>query len=212
MYKLTNTYYISFFKLLQKKINIHMKNFTTKKQKLRAWARNRRYTKDFGAHISELIKNISKTFVYNSSQNLMLFYPLPKEINLLPLIETNKTISFPCIKENELVPYLCGNEFCCAKYNIKEPINTQKQKISELDLVFLPALCADLNGYRVGYGKGYYDRFIRKLDRKRTKLITVVWDEFIVDDIEPDFFDEKSDFIISEKRIIEISERPPDKI
>lgn len=184
---------------------MYSKNFTTKKQKLRAYAKRLRQTRDFGFYENEILRNIKKSFVYNSSQNLMLYYPIGKEINLLPLIETKKRINFPRIIENEIVPYACGDEFFCGKYNIKEPLNTAPQPISELDLVILPALCVDVNGYRIGYGKGYYDRFIKKLDRKRTMLMTVIYDEFIVDDIEPDEFDEKSDFIISEKRIIEIT-------
>lgn len=183
---------------------MYSKNFTTKKQELRANAKSLRRTRDFSSHTNEILRNITKNFVYNSSQNLMLYYPIGKEINLLPLIESKKRISFPRIIENEIVPYLYGKDFFYGKYNIKEPLNTPRQAICELDLVILPALCADVNGYRIGYGKGYYDRFIKKLNRKRTKLITVIYDEFIVDDIEPDEFDEKSDFIISEKRVIEL--------
>lgn len=207
MYKLTNIYYISIFKFLQKKININMNQFATKKEYLREHAKKLRHNAVFDDYTVTLMENIKKTIVYNSSQNLMLYYPLKKEINLLPFIETKKKISFPCIKNDEIVPYLCGNEFCCGKFNIQEPVNTPKQNINELDLIIMPALCADLNGYRIGYGKGYYDRFIKKLNRKRTKLITVVWDAFIVDDIEPDEFDEKSDYVITEKRIIEIPQQ-----
>jgi len=204
MYKLTNIYYISFLKLIQKKFIVHMKQFATKKEYLRDRARKLRNSADFSDYTNVLIENIKKTIVYNSSQNLMIFYPISKEINILSLIETDKTISFPCIKENEIVPYLCGNEFCCGKYNIQEPYDTERLNPLELDLVIIPALCADLNGYRIGYGKGYYDRFIKRLNREQTKLITIVWDAFVVDDIEPDEFDEKADFVITEKRIIKI--------
>ncbi|MEO8961282.1 MAG: 5-formyltetrahydrofolate cyclo-ligase, partial [Ginsengibacter sp.] len=45
-------------------------------------------------------------------------------------------------------------------YGIEEPINAKEILINEIDLVLIPLLAFDKNGYRVGYGKGYYDRFL----------------------------------------------------
>ena len=87
-------------------------------------------------------------------------------------------------------------------FNILEPKNSFEQNINEIDLVIVPALCVDTKGNRVGYGKGYYDRFLKTLNREKTKCIVVIWDDFIVDEIEADIFDEKIDYIITEKRII----------
>ncbi len=46
------------------------------------------------------------------------------------------------------------------QYGISEPINGTIVEPMEIDLVFVPLLAFDENGYRVGYGKGYYDRFL----------------------------------------------------
>ena len=120
------------------------------------------------------------------------------------LEDKSKQIFFPKISGDEIVPLKYNGEFCLGKYNIKEPLNADIGDIDKLDLVVVPALCVDLNGYRIGYGKGYYDRFIKKLNRKRTKLVVVAYEQFVVDDICPDSFDEKVDFIITEKRVIEL--------
>ena len=45
-------------------------------------------------------------------------------------------------------------------YGIDEPKNAKEILISEIDLVLIPLLAFDESGYRVGYGKGYYDRFL----------------------------------------------------
>ena len=46
------------------------------------------------------------------------------------------------------------------KYNISEPINPIWIENDKIDLVITPLLAFDLKGYRVGYGKGFYDRFL----------------------------------------------------
>jgi 5-formyltetrahydrofolate cyclo-ligase len=46
------------------------------------------------------------------------------------------------------------------KWGVPEPINEQSVLPLEIDVVLVPMLCFDLTGHRVGYGKGYYDRFL----------------------------------------------------
>lgn len=46
-------------------------------------------------------------------------------------------------------------------FGIAEPTSGNKVIAMEIDLVLVPLLAFDENGYRVGYGKGYYDRFLR---------------------------------------------------
>lgn len=46
------------------------------------------------------------------------------------------------------------------KWKIPEPISNIQHPTSSIDLVLIPLLCFDKKGYRVGYGKGYYDRFL----------------------------------------------------
>ena len=56
------------------------------------------------------------------------------------------------------------------KYGIPEPKNGQKIKISSIEVVFIPLLCFDKKGNRVGYGKGFYDRFLNELPKKSIKI------------------------------------------
>jgi 5-formyltetrahydrofolate cyclo-ligase len=51
-------------------------------------------------------------------------------------------------------------QFIQNSWGIKEPINTPQVLDNQLDMVLVPLLCFDENGYRVGYGKGFYDRFL----------------------------------------------------
>ncbi|MBX3295149.1 MAG: 5-formyltetrahydrofolate cyclo-ligase [Acidobacteria bacterium] len=47
-------------------------------------------------------------------------------------------------------------------WGIREPAGTEKADPEEIDLVIVPLLCFDESGHRVGYGKGYYDRFLAR--------------------------------------------------
>lgn len=49
-----------------------------------------------------------------------------------------------------------------SNWGITEPVNAQPIAETEIDIVLLPLLAFDLKGHRVGYGKGYYDRFLQK--------------------------------------------------
>ncbi len=56
------------------------------------------------------------------------------------------------------------------KYGVPEPVNAKQVEETIIDLVFVPLLISDENNYRVGYGKGFYDRFLAKC-RKDCKKI-----------------------------------------
>jgi 5-formyltetrahydrofolate cyclo-ligase len=47
-------------------------------------------------------------------------------------------------------------------YNIPEPVDTTIARPSDLDLVLVPMIACDIKGNRVGYGKGFYDRFLKE--------------------------------------------------
>lgn len=70
------------------------------------------------------------------------------------------------------------------KFGIPEPKDGQELYPNQFDIVFVPLLALDLTGNRVGYGKGYYDRFLKEC-RKDCLLIGLhLFDEFIeIDDI-----------------------------
>ncbi|HJU45732.1 MAG TPA: 5-formyltetrahydrofolate cyclo-ligase [Chitinophagaceae bacterium] len=66
------------------------------------------------------------------------------------------TRSFKAFAVNE------DTRFALNAYKIGEPVDGQEIPAGELDLVIAPLLCFDKKGYRVGYGKGFYDRFLQQ--------------------------------------------------
>ncbi len=83
-----------------------------------------------------------------------------------------KIIIVPKISNNELVHIAINDqtEFSINEYGIKEPNNGNHFIIENLDLIFIPLLAFDLEGHRVGYGKGYYDRFLKLTNNSTLKI------------------------------------------
>lgn len=86
------------------------------------------------------------------------------------------------------------------QWHIPEPVDGIPFLETALDMVILPLLCFDQQGYRVGYGKGFYDRFI---ERCATHVMTVGLSFFPpvehIEDIH--LFDLKMDFCITEDKM-----------
>lgn len=55
-------------------------------------------------------------------------------------------------------------------YNIPEPVDGIEIQASQIDVVFVPLLAFDVNGHRVGYGKGFYDRFLSSCKPDTVKI------------------------------------------
>ena len=134
---------------------------------------------------------------YKSAKNIMIFYPLKDEVDLLPLMkDKTKNFYLPKIEGENLVccSFKEGEETCLSCFKTCEPKSKPCDK-SLIDMVIVPALAVDKNGYRLGYGKGFYDRFLK--DFSGIKAVCIP-SELIVDDVFHEEHDVKTDMIITE--------------
>lgn len=81
-------------------------------------------------------------------------------------------------------------------YNIPEPINGLEVPVDKIEVVFVPLLAFDINGHRVGYGKGFYDKF---LSRCTADVITIGLSFFDAEEVVSDVYenDVKLDFCVT---------------
>lgn len=61
-------------------------------------------------------------------------------------------------------------EYDINSYGLTEPVTEHIAAPEDIDVIFVPLLAFDLQGYRVGYGKGYYDNFLAKCDEDTLKI------------------------------------------
>ena len=108
---------------------------------------------------------------------LALYYPSLFEINVLKLLEfnyiSNQNLLLPVIEENNSMNFFSWkkNEVLQVnKYGILQPIKSE-QHVPNIMLV--PLLAFDKNKYRLGYGKGFYDRYLNKYLKKFKKILTI---------------------------------------
>ncbi len=98
-------------------------------------------------------------------------------------VETNKLLSYlyslnkivatsKIIHNKDLIHLHITNQtkFVKNSYNILEPDSLQEIASDEIDIIFIPLLCFDKQGNRVGYGGGYYDKFLAKTKKSVLKI------------------------------------------
>jgi 5-formyltetrahydrofolate cyclo-ligase len=98
--------------------------------------------------------------------------PVTKLLNQT-LIKAGKTLLLPCINGTEMTwVQWDGNELKLNnKTKISEPIGEPFTDLAAIDVVLVPALRMDSDGYRLGQGGGYYDRFLPKVQAWKIGLL-----------------------------------------
>ncbi len=99
-------------------------------------------------------------------KKVSVFLPIERfsEINTMHFLnKLNATFYLPVIKENNQlihVKYESMDQIRISDWGIPEPTYGEEIFPAELDIVLVPLLVVDKKGFRVGYGKGFYDRFL----------------------------------------------------
>jgi len=161
---------------------------------------------------SKIFEELNKYINFEEIQDIASFISIRSEISTDKLnkkiMELSKTLSFPVIKKNskELIFKKSNpnNHFKLGKFNIPEPIVGNEETVPQL--FFVPCLGFDLNGYRLGYGGGYYDKTISYYKSINHKFLAVglAYDDQKVDNVVHDNFDQKLNYILTEKQLYKI--------
>ncbi len=98
---------------------------------------------------------------------IMLFWSFGSEVPTRPLIdrldERGVAVALPRIEGADLVPvrYIPGDPTTNTSFGAQEPAGGVRLDPSTIDVVAVPGVAFDRRGRRIGYGGGYYDRFLR---------------------------------------------------
>ena len=109
--------------------------------------------------------------------NISLYYPCYYEVDVLKILNLGffKKTNFllPKIKKNNSLDFFKwkkNDTLYLSKFGIPEPINSIK---ITPDIILLPLLAFDKKKNRIGYGKGFYDKFLLKFLNKNKRIMTV---------------------------------------
>ena len=177
------------YNLRRKTLNIRKKNS------------NKNFEIDLKKFFSFFKTNILK------SKNIGGYFPSNFEIDdlkILEMMEKKKfNISLPVIKENNQMNFLQwsrNDPLKINKFGIPEPFSS---KIIDPDILLVPLVSFDNELNRLGYGGGFYDRYIEKIEKvKRVVKIGLAFSYQKIKKVPTNKFDKKLDFIITEKEIL----------
>ena len=112
------------------------------------------------------------------------------------LLAQNKRVYWPRTEGGEIVPVEYGEDFSLSPYGIREPLG--KAYEGKIDAAVLPLLAVDERGSRLGYGRGYYDRFLKR--HPETKRIAYCFDFQLVREVPREEWDIPAEEIVTDKR------------
>ena len=116
---------------------------------------------------------------FRSAKTILAYFSFRQEPDLSSLFTTNRRWGFPRCVGQSLIWHFWqpGNTLQTGIYGIKEPHpNLPVIKPQEVDLILVPAVSCDYQGYRLGYGGGFYDRMLNSPEWQSIPTIGIVFD------------------------------------
>jgi 5-formyltetrahydrofolate cyclo-ligase len=158
------------------------------KQEIRRQARRRRDDQPDQASLSKIIwQRFLALPEYAAAETVMLYVDTRSEVRTRPflpgVIASGKRVVVPCCVQGELELFRLESmdELAPGHFGIEEPrpelrrLPGKQVDPGELGLVMVPGLAFDRRGGRIGYGKGYYDRLLRRA-RLETRRVAVAFE------------------------------------
>ncbi len=157
-----------------------------------------------------IIRTLNELSPIHKAQTIMAFAAIQNEVNLMPFFEEQRRYG-----KNILLPRVEGDQIAAVEwqgqqagsispFGIYEPFG-DAYPLEKIDVVLVPGLVFDAKGYRLGYGKGFYDRFLPML-RSNAFKCGIAYEFQVVDNVFPHSGDVPLHWIVTEKSEVLIDE------
>ena len=155
-----------------------------------------------------IIEKLKELEMYNNAEEVMFYVSLDPEVDTKEFIKSELDDGVRRV----LVPFVEGikmgvseiksfDDLEKGEFGVLEPVGSADREYEgKIDLILIPGVAFDNKGGRVGYGKAYYDYFLKKYDE--SLKIGLAFDEQIVKKVPVEDHDVKVDIIITDKRVI----------
>ncbi len=155
-----------------------------------------------------VFQNLRKLPIFNTAETIHTYVSSKKnEVDTIEIINyllsAGKRVVVPVVDRDKKVLRHSElkniSELKESTFGILEPEQIREVNLNEIELVLVPAIAVDRFGNRVGFGGGYYDKFLSQVDCPKVAL---VYDFQVVDKIEASPNDVAVDFVVTETEII----------
>ncbi len=149
-------------------------------------------------HVLDFAKDFKTIAIYHSFEDEINTHPIIEE-----LLKLEKVVACPKILNRKMnfYPVKSLDDFKKGYFNIMEPISDTIIEPEDFDLILVPLLSYNTKLYRVGYGGGFYDRFLKKT--KGLKMGLSYSFQFIDVDFEENY-DVSLDGLITEENVVQL--------
>ena len=148
--------------------------------------------------------NLRKVSFFRNAKSVGCYYSIGSEVRtqdiLQEILSSGKELSLPKVVKNDLVFKKITNlsELERGNFSIMEP-KESCPAVKKIDVIIVPAIALTRDGYRLGYGFGYYDRY---LSGKKSKIIALTYSKQIVRSFPTSERDVIIDCIVTEDEVM----------
>lgn len=155
-----------------------------------------------------ICKELTQTKAYKDAESIWTYVSMPGEVQTFPLIEAawqdGKKVAVPKVIGSDTLQFIeltSYDQLSEGYFHVLEPDYGKRAKDDDA-LIVMPGVSFDLTGNRIGYGKGFYDRFLAANPTHPT--VALSFDFALKDKIPADEHDRKPDMIITDRRKIHV--------
>ena len=162
-------------------------------------------------------KKIAELFLtsslYKQADTILLYSSSGSEVSTDEIFKRclldGKTVAFPiCLDKDGLMDFFTvkdENDLIEGMYKIKAPkVGCSKLVVDCNCLCVVPGLSFDKQGYRIGYGKGYYDRFLENFEGITVGLC---YSELLSESLPKDYYDKNVSYLITDNKIYQFNSK-----
>ncbi|NDV24222.1 5-formyltetrahydrofolate cyclo-ligase [Desulfovibrio sp. JC022] len=170
-----------------------------------------------GQDVKSMSRNIVNTVLsleqWGRAEEVLLYWPIRNEVDIRPLLEnawnSGKRLFMPCCRKNEPGQMDFGvvraeADLTSGSFGIKEPCRTRCEFPDAVspDLIIVPGVGFDRSGFRIGFGGGYYDRFLARPQKDAFLSVGVCYDFQLVEGFPVEPWDKNVQLVCTDKELI----------
>lgn len=152
----------------------------------------------------EVFSVVELTGIFQDAKKVFVYYSMVGEVSTIDFInkwKDEKEFYLPVVSNDRLVfkKYTSDADLKKSAFGVLEPIGDDFTNLRSVDLIIVPGVAFDRNKNRLGYGKGYYDRFLSDI---KVPKMGICYDFQLIDTIPTSQNDIPMNYVISENDLI----------